>query len=114
MAYDRPLIPLRFHGLWADRQESCGLTGDRGVQMRISAQFLSSAQVTAVEGYSDHPAIMVSTDHPDPAQDQTYLEPSLDGQSLKVNSGYGRPETRLRRCPDGDGMGMAQVEETDE
>jgi hypothetical protein len=99
IAYDRPHIPERFHGLWADRLQNCGAVGDRGVQMAIAGQSIGTAHVTAVEGYTDHPAIMVTLDQPDPGQDQLYLDMSLDERWLNIQTGYGRQETRLRRCP---------------
>ena len=101
MIYDRPVVPERYRGLWADRLENCGAVGDRGMQVQLFERMVGTAQVTQVEGYSDHPAIVVSTDHPDPGQDRLFLDLSTDERWLKLSFGYGTPETVLRRCPNG-------------
>lgn len=99
MIYDRPVVPERFRGLWANRLESCGAVGDRGMQVQIFEHMVGTARVTQVEGYSDHLAIVVSTDHPDAGQDKLFLDLSIDQQRLKLSLGYGTPETVLHRCP---------------
>ena len=101
MIYDRPEVPERYRGLWGDRLANCGAAGDRGMQVQIFDRMVGEAQVTQVEGYSDHPAIVVSTDHPDPGQDRLFLDLSTDEQRLKLSFGYDTPETVLRRCPNG-------------
>ena len=101
MIYDRPVVPERYRGLWADRLESCGAVGDRGMQVQIFERMVGTARVTQVEGYSDHPAIVVTTDHPDPGQDRLFLDLSIDRQWMHLSFGHGTGETELRRCPDG-------------
>ena len=96
--YDHPVMPERYRGLWANRLESCGAVGDRGMQVEVSAQMVGTANITRIEGYSDHPAIVVSTDHPDPGQDRLFLDLSIDQRWLKLSMGYNTPDVMLRRC----------------
>lgn len=101
---DSPDIPYEFQGVWADRLENCYLAGDRGVQASISAGAIGADRVVQVEGYSDHPAIVVTLRKRRGETRQLALDISRDGETLRMEERARDRSGLLVRCsspPDG-------------
>jgi hypothetical protein len=96
---DSPDIPYEFQGVWADRLENCYLAGDRGVQASISAGAIGADRAVKVEGYSDHPAILVTLRQRRGGTRQLALDVTRDGKTLRLEEPTRDRSDLLVRCP---------------
>jgi hypothetical protein len=97
--YDYKRIPRRFRGLWADQLQNCHTMADRGVQVRISKFTIGSRHVLKVEGYSDHPAIVVTVVNDMRRPERLDLDISTDNQYIRLKPDSADEMSLLRRCP---------------
>ena len=97
--FDSPDIPYEFQGVWADQQENCYLVGDRGGRASISEGAIGADRVVQVEGYSDHPAIVVTLRKRRGETRQLALDISRDGETLRMEERARDRSGLLVRCP---------------
>lgn len=101
MEMDAPVMPERFVGHWADKAANCYISADRGVQLPISPLSLGGRKLVKVEGYSDHPAVVVTVKDDDSGGEvRIFLDISLDNKRLKVR--HAETVTDFGRCPPAD------------
>ena len=99
MFFDLPLIPQEYHGVWADRLSNCYISADRGVQASISAGAIGQERVTSVEGYSDHPGVIVTLTRDGGEHRRLALDISLDGRHVQIRDLKSERENLLQKCP---------------
>ncbi|MFC0590134.1 hypothetical protein ACFFF7_11970 [Novosphingobium aquiterrae] len=99
MLYDYPAVPAIYHGEWVGRLQDCGVTGDRGIHLAVTAQTVELQPVIAVEGYSDFEAVFVTVRRDDGTDQRLNLDISTDHRGIRVSTGNGSRETVLRHCP---------------
>jgi hypothetical protein len=97
--HDYNRVPRSFRGLWADRLQNCYTTADRGVQLRLSTFAVGSRHVLKVEGYSDHPAIVVTVVNDMGERERLDLDISDNNHYIRLNHRSGGEMFLLRRCP---------------
>jgi hypothetical protein len=109
MEADAAVMPERYVGHWADKAANCYISADRGVQLPISPLAFGGRELVRVEGYSDHPAVVVTVKEDDGGDEaRIFLDISLDSQRLKVR--HGKTVTDFRRCPPVDLAGIGEDE----
>ena len=99
MAFDTVAIPLAFHGTWADKIENCYAVSDRGRQVSIAPIAIGFAPVLKVEGYSDHPAIVVTLQSGEGGSQRVTLDIALDGKHISLMAAGRDAADILVRCP---------------
>jgi hypothetical protein len=97
--FDHPVIPFEFLGVWADRIENCYVSADRGVQVSISARAIGKDRVAAVEGYSDHPALVATLQKRRGARRVVTLDISRGGGNIRISEPLRERTDLLLRCP---------------
>lgn len=98
-AFDYPTIPPEYHGTWADRSANCYATSDRGRQVTLSASAIGFDRLLKVEGYSDHPAVLVTAQSAEEGVIRVFLDISLDRSHIEIRRAGADAAEVLIRCP---------------
>jgi hypothetical protein len=99
MIFESPIIPSAYHGVWADKPVNCYATSDRGVQASITSGAIGIGRVEQIEGYSDHPAIVVTLISDDGSSRRVALDVSVDGRHVKISDLDTDRISLLQKCP---------------
>lgn len=99
IAYDYPVLPSEYHGTWADFAANCYATADRGRQVTLTENAIGFDRFVKVEGYSDHPAVLVTARSQDGEFVSVFLDISLDGTHISVRPAGTEATEVLVRCP---------------